>query len=80
MQLPHALFVIAKPLVYLFADMSEGRMTSVWSVDDVLIGGSLLTADVLYETFDSEPSTDTWTFWPNGRITEYCLFNTRSLS
>ena len=52
-------------------------MTSVWSLDDVFVGGSLMTADMLYETFDTEPSPDMWTFWPNGHIAEYCLFNTR---
>jgi len=54
-------------------------MTSVWSLDNVFVGGSLMTADMLYETFDTEPSTDIWSFWPNGRIAEYCLFNTRYL-
>ena len=54
-------------------------MSSVWSLDDVLIGGSLMTPDALYETFDEQPSIDVWTFWPNGHITEYCLFNTRSV-
>jgi len=54
-------------------------MRSVWSLDDVFIGGSLMTPDMLYETFDTEPSTDVWSFWPNGRIAEYCLFNTRSV-
>jgi len=53
-------------------------MTSVWSLDDVFIGGSLMTPDMLYDTFDTEPSTDVWSFWPNGRIAEYCMFNTRS--
>jgi len=37
-----------------------------------------MTPDTLYETFDAEPSADTWTFWPNGHVTEYCLFHTRS--
>jgi len=50
---------------------------SVWSLDNVFIGGSLMTPDMLYETFDTEPSTDMWSFWPNGRIAEYCMFHTR---
>ena len=56
-----------------------GRMTSVWSLDNVFIGGSLMTPDMLYETFDTEPNTDMWSFWPNGRVAEYCLFNTGSV-
>ena len=56
-------------------------MISVWSLDDVLVGGSLMTPDMLYETFDdAQPSADMWTFWPNGRISDYCLFNTGSAS
>ena len=51
----------------------------MWSLDDVFIGGSLMTPDTLYETFDAQPSVDMWTFWPNGHIAEYCLFNTRSV-
>jgi len=53
-------------------------MRSVWSLDNVFIGGSLMTPDMLYETFDTELSTDVWSFWPGGRIAEYCMFNTRS--
>jgi len=38
-----------------------------------------MTPDMLYETFDTEPNTDMWSFWPNGRVAEYCLFNTGSV-
>jgi len=52
-------------------------MKSVWSLDDVFVGGSLMTPDTLYDSFDTQPSVDMWTFWTNGHVTDYCLFNTR---
>ena len=52
-------------------------MKSVWSLDDLLIGGSMVTQDSVYETFDAAPHPDDWLFWPGGRIDRYCDLNTR---
>ena len=55
-------------------------MKSIWAIDDVHIGGSLMNPDMLYETFDLPPNHDEWPFLPGGKIGEYCAFNTRYLT
>lgn len=53
-------------------------MKSVWSIDDLYIGGSVINPDLLYETFDDYPDHEQWQFWPGGQIGEYCMHNTKS--
>ena len=54
-----------------------GLHKSVWSLDDLLIGGMAATQESVYETFDAEPHSETWTFWSGGRIDRFCDLNTR---
>ena len=55
-----------------------GHMKSVWSLDNVFIGGSVINADSLVAILDSEPNIVDWLFWPGGIISRYCGFNIRS--
>ena len=50
-------------------------MRSVWSIDDVYIGGSIMNPDALFETFDLEPNQEEWPFRPGGRVNDYCTYN-----
>ena len=58
---------------YLFS----GLLQSVWMLDDLMIGGSLVQSDILYETFDAEPHPQSWLFWPGAAVDGYCSLYTR---
>ena len=51
-------------------------MKSVWSLDDLLIGGSMVAQDSVYETFDTAPHPGDWLFWPGGTVEQFCVLNT----
>ena len=48
-------------------------------LDDLMIGGSLVHSGLLYDTFDTEPDTQSWLFWPGATIDTYCSLYTRYL-
>lgn len=52
-------------------------MKSVWAVDNFFADGAMTNPDMLYETFDGEPDSTFWIFWPGGKIDKFCSFNTR---
>ena len=54
-----------------------GHMKSVWAVDNFFADGAMTNPDMLYETFDGEPDSTFWIFWPGGKIDKFCSFNTR---
>ena len=56
-----------------------GLLQSVWMLDDLMIGGSLVHSGLLYETFDTEPDPQSWLFWPGATIDTYCSLYTRYL-
>jgi len=56
-----------------------GHMKSVWAVDNFFADGAMTNPDMLYETFDGEPDSTFWIFWPGGKIDKFCYFNTRQV-
>ena len=56
---------------------SAGHMTSVWAVDNFFADGAMTNPEMVYETFDAEPDSTFWIFWPGGKIAKFCSFNTR---
>ena len=52
-----------------------GYMQDAWSVDDLLIGGSVLVADMLDDMFQQQQpsSPDAFLFWPGGRVAKFCV-------
>lgn len=55
-------------------------MKSVWSVDNLIIGGSAMHPGLLLDSFDTEEvDRSTWPFINNGKLDEYCPFSTKYL-
>ena len=50
-------------------------MQDAWSVDDFLIGGSVLVANMLDDMLQQQqPSCpDVFLFWPGGRVDKFCV-------
>ncbi|XP_064633067.1 reelin-like [Lineus longissimus] len=52
---------------------TEGQLVTAWSLDNLFIGGSeTMNPSVVYDTFDGEPNSDHWLFWPGGSIGSFC--------
>lgn len=53
-------------------------MSSVWSVDNFYAGGNSVLSDSVQEGFDGgRPDEESWLFWPGGKISKFCSYNTR---
>lgn len=51
----------------------EGIMAQAWAIDNMFIGGSPITPNVLYDTFDGlSPAADAWVDWPSGQLGHLC--------
>lgn len=48
-------------------------MAQAWAIDNMFIGGSPITPNVLYDNFDSfSPTADAWVDWPAGQVGHMC--------
>ncbi|XP_074645991.1 reelin-like [Tubulanus polymorphus] len=55
-----------------FWQPKHGGSRSVWSIDNLVIGGHAIPFDSIYDTFDTEPHPQSWLFWPGGEVIDYC--------
>lgn len=50
-----------------------GMMEHTWALDNVFIGGTAETPNVLFDDFSpNTPAKDAWVDWPNGEVGKLC--------